>query len=552
VTRRRLLHLPSKSRLLPVCAAAVFACAVTVMLTWPQARYPLKVADHFDPYFSIWRLGHVAHALTRWPVNLFDGNIFYPERNTLAYSDAILLEGIVAAPLMWLHLSPSLAYNIVLLLGFVGSGVGMFILVRHLTGSVAASLVATTVFTALPYRTEHLMHLELQWAMFIPLSLWAVHRTMESGLWRHGLLAGLFLWLQFLSCVYYGVFLSMTLVLFVPLLLTFKGHVPFRRFAPPLVVGALGAVVFTLPYILPYAAASQAVGVRPLDEITRYSALPASYLATSSLNRFWGWTADLWGAPELRLFPGLIAVLLSLGALVHPRRRLVVLYAVTAVVCVQLSFGLNGRVYSLLLGHISALQGFRALARFGIFAGCALAVLTGLGVQALLARTSWTQTGRRAFVCAAIVAMLVEYSNTKVPLSFEVAARPAEVYQALQVTRPGAIIEFPLPNLDNLPGWDPYYQAWSVWHWRPMLNGYSGFYSRRYVEAVTELASFPDPASVKTLRALGVRYVIIHRDFYEAGKYTSLALKLATTPGLTRWGIYKDPVGVADILEVAP
>jgi len=531
---------------------AAFAIAMTVVLTWPQALHPEKVADHFDPYFSVWRLGHVAHALTRWPVDLFDGNIFYPAKNTLAYSDAMLLEGVVAAPLFWAHWSPTLVYNLMLLVGFVGSAVGMFVLARHLTGSIGPSLVATTVFTALPYRIEHLMHLELQWAMFIPLSLWAVHRTMESGRWRHGMLVGLFLWLQFLSCVYYGVFLSMTLALFVPLLLTFKGHVKFTRFAPPLLSGVLLAVLFTMPYAMPYAAASQTLGARPLDEITRYSALPESYLAASSLNRFWGWTAELWGAPELRLFPGLIAVLLAIPAFVHPRRRLVALYVVTAFVVVQLSFGLNGRLYTLLLGHVTALQGFRALARFGIVVGCALAVLAGLGVQAVLARVTWGPLGRRAFICTAIAVMLVEYSHRSIPLSFGVDARPAEVYRALKVAKPGVIIEFPLPDLDNLPGWDPYFQAWSVWHWRPMLNGYSGFYSTQYQDAVRDLSSFPDAASVDTLRRLEVRYVIIHRDFYEKGKYTPLALKLATAQGLTLWGVYKDPVGVADVFEVQP
>ena len=41
-------------------------------------------------------------------------------------------------------------------------------------------------------------------------------------------------------------------------------------------------------------------------------------------------------------------------------------------------------------------------------------------------------------------------------------------------------------------------------------------------------------------------------DFYEKGKYTPLALKLATARGLTLWGVYKDPVGVADVFEVVP
>jgi len=170
----------------------------------------------------------------------------------------------------------------------------------------------------------------------------------------------------------------------------------------------------------------------------------------------------------------------------------------------------------------------------------------------VLTRVSWSTRARRAFICTAMAALVLEYSNRSIPLSFGVAARPAEVYQALRVAKPGVIIEFPLPNLDNLPGWDPYYQAWSVWHWRPMLNGYSGFYSRQYQDTVRGLSGFPDADSVHLLRRLDVRYVIIHRDFYDKGKYTPLALKLATARGLTLWGVYKDPVGLADIFEVAP
>jgi hypothetical protein len=540
----------TRRRALESFGAALFSCAVTALLTWPQIVHPSMVADHFDPYFSVWRLGQVAHALTRWPINLFDGNIFHPAQNTLAYSDATLLQGVSAAPLFWMGLSPTLIYNIVLAMGFVGSGVGMFVLARHLSGANGPALVATTIFTALPYRIEHLMHLELQWAMFVPLSLWAVHRTLESGRWRHGLLTGLFLWLQFLSCVYYGVFLSLVLLIFVPLLFTFKGHVSLRAFAPPLLGGVLLAVVLTIPYALPYAEAARTLGARPLDEITRYSASPVSYLASSELNRLWGWTADRWGAPELRLFPGLVAVAMALAALGHPRRRLVLLYAATAIVVVQLSFGLNGWLFSLLLGHVSALQGFRAWARLGLFAGCAIAVLAALGMQALLARAKWSPAVRRGFFATVIAMMLVEYSNHPIKLSYAIDARPADVYDVLRVAKPGVIVEFPLPDPESLPGYDPNYQAWSVWHWRPMLNGYSGFYSRDYLESVRRLESFPDPDAVATLRDLDVRYVIVHRSFYDEEDYTQLALRMAAAPGLRLWGVFKDSIGPADVFEV--
>ena len=83
----------------------------------------------------------------------------------------------------------------------------MFVLVRHLTGSVGAALVAAAVFTMAPYRIEHFMHLELQWTMWMPLTFWAVHRAIDEAP-GGGVLAGVFLWLQIISCVYYGVFLA--------------------------------------------------------------------------------------------------------------------------------------------------------------------------------------------------------------------------------------------------------------------------------------------------------------------------------------------------------
>jgi len=135
----------------PVLAAAVALAALTIFLTWPQALYlGTKVAVHNDPFFSTWRLAWIAHALRTDPHHLYDANIFYPERNTLAYSDAMLLEGAIGAPFIWAGVSPVLVYNILLLAGIVSSGVGVFVLVRYLTKNAGAALVSAAIFTLMP------------------------------------------------------------------------------------------------------------------------------------------------------------------------------------------------------------------------------------------------------------------------------------------------------------------------------------------------------------------------------------------------------------------
>src|SRR6202022_2474927 len=94
-----------------------------------------RVAAHDDTYLSLWRVLWVSHILPSDFQHLFDGNIFYPHARTLAYSDATLLEALFAAPWLWARPNPVLVYNLLLLTGIVSSGVGMFVLVRYLTGS---------------------------------------------------------------------------------------------------------------------------------------------------------------------------------------------------------------------------------------------------------------------------------------------------------------------------------------------------------------------------------------------------------------------------------
>src|SRR5690242_5487113 len=71
--------------------------AQTAFFTWPMAQgLSSLIVWHIDPPFSVWRLAWVAHQLFVDPANLFNANIFYPEPRTLAYSDAMLLPGMIA------------------------------------------------------------------------------------------------------------------------------------------------------------------------------------------------------------------------------------------------------------------------------------------------------------------------------------------------------------------------------------------------------------------------------------------------------------------------
>ena len=144
---------------------------LTVALTWPQAALLATAVPSFDDsLLSIWRITWIAHAIgSGLPVA--DANIFYPESRTLAYTDAVLLQGMLATPFLLAGASPVLVYNLLILGSIALSGAAMYLLARHLTGSWPASFVAGTIFAFVTYRFDHIMHLELQATVFMPLAI---------------------------------------------------------------------------------------------------------------------------------------------------------------------------------------------------------------------------------------------------------------------------------------------------------------------------------------------------------------------------------------------
>jgi hypothetical protein len=138
-------------RLVAGLGVLLLFAALTVLMTWPQAAHlTTHVANNDDPLLSIWRVSWIAHALAERPADLFNGNIFYPEQRTLAYSDSTLLQGLLAAPFIWAGISNITVYNVLLLSSFALSGAAMFLYAFELTASRWAAAIAGIVFAIAP------------------------------------------------------------------------------------------------------------------------------------------------------------------------------------------------------------------------------------------------------------------------------------------------------------------------------------------------------------------------------------------------------------------
>jgi hypothetical protein len=532
---------PKPSRRLALAAEALLVALgfalVTAVVTWPQpALLGTHSHGHHDALFSMWRLSWIAHALST-PASLFDAPIFWPVTGTLAFSDAVLLQGLAAWPALAAGLPVLPVYNVLLLAGPWASALGAYLLARRLTGSRSGGLVAGLVFGFAPYRIEHAMHLELQWSQWMPLALWALHRTWSSGRFTDGALTGLCVLLQFLSCIYYGVFLALFLVLVTPVLWWRHGPARPTRVVLALVVGALLVAPALVAYAMPYRQSQAQLGGRSPEEIARWSATPSSYLSTPWENRLYGsWTWRL-GASEARLFPGTVAIVLALVALWRPG-RMVVVYAWGLVCAVVMSFGTNTPVYGLALAAIPPLGGLRAPARFAMLATLALAVLAGFGCARLLRnRPQWAQA---AVGLVAAIAMTAEYASTFGPL--HAWPQRAPMYANWLATQPrGVVLELPVPAAHALPLFEGEWSYLGMFHGHPLVNGYSGYFPRPYVDLLGALGGFPSDESLWALGKRDVRYVVLHEDRYPQGDFLELLGRIERYPCLERVGRFPDP-----------
>ena len=499
---------------LNVAVALTFA-ALTVLVTYPQVRgFATSVPYHSDPYFSMWRLGWVAHALRTDPRGLFDANIFYPAHDTLAYSDAMLLPGVVLAPLFWAGVHPVIIYNSALFTALALSGYTAFLLTRRLTGSVGAAMVAGVIYAFAPYRFTHYVHLELQMVFWIPIALWLLHRIMADGRVRDGILLGLTVAAQLLSCIYAGIFALTYFTLVVPALLALTGISHARRLLAPILVAALLTIAIVAPYALVYMRTERSVGAHSIDSIRVYSASMASYLSAPAVNRLYGWTAitDPLRVDELNLFPGTVAAALALLGALRGQGRVRFAYLAGLALAVEMSRGASSFMYLWLFEHVGAFRALRSPARIDILVNLSLAVLSGYGVAFLLARIGHCTWRHLAGVSLAAL-LIVEYASAPVIAPAPIASR----IDKLLSTRPAAIIvELPLTSPRGIWGsldWLYMYQGMN--HFQRMLNGYSGRAPAALYQLRDAMASFPDDRSLTYLRDRRVDYVVVRAGLYE-------------------------------------
>jgi hypothetical protein len=514
----------ARRRILEWSAVIVGFSALVAVFTWPQIVRMDSVPDLGDPLFSIWRLSWINHQLPRHPLSLFDGNMFFPERYTLTYSDPVLVSALMSAPLFWLGLNRVVIYNIVFLSAWVLSGAAMYLLARSLTGRRDAAIVASVVFTLYPYRFDHYSHLELQMTIGMPIALWALHRTLARARTADGMATGGAFALQMLSSLYYGVFMVVYLAVVGGALWAGR-HFP-RGPVLKLVAGAALAAILIAPIATTYQAGKAVVGERNDAEVKAFSAVGHDYLEPHFRARIY----QRWVDPRLherQLFPDITPVALAVIGAWPPLSVATIAYTTALTVVFDASLGTNGMVFPWLRASVPGYRSLRVSPRFSILGGMTLAILCGYGASRLFAR--WPR-GRTPLLLAMLGAMMIE-ALPDIRLE-RVWPEPPAIYRSLDARSPHVLAEFPTWEQTGDSAMDTRYIYFSTFHWQKLVNGYSGYFPPSYVEFQHRTRDFPSDAALAYLRDRGVEYVGWHGAFSKPGRAERTAAILDARPDL--------------------
>lgn len=301
-------------------AAAIFTAG---LMTWPllprAADHVLQAAFYWDAYTNAMIMaGRVDALLGRSPLSLYEDYFFAPLPNSIVFNENLVGLSLVFAPFYLASGNPLWAYNLTLLTSLASSVFFTYLLVRRLTHSGYAGVLAGVAFAFCPYVMFELGRIQLVATQWIPLCLLMLHRVME----RRQPLDVALLWLAFLlqvgTCLYYAMFL-MPLLALAGVILLFRQPPP-RKVLLQLAAGGVLAALLAFAVVHPYFSVRDAFTLERSPEFaSRYDGklgfllnVPPTNLSLTALRHEGAYR----GAHEEIAFPGFVVFgtcLLSLG-----------------------------------------------------------------------------------------------------------------------------------------------------------------------------------------------------------------------------------------------
>lgn len=482
-------------------------------------NFSTNLLDWNDYPLFVWIMQHnIEHFRSLTFSNFFDTNIFYPFKGNLLFSDLFLPTSLVGFLVQIFTKNPITVFNSVFFLVLIVNPVACFFFWKNFFTSKWLLFFATLITAFSPFVIINAYHFQMLniWPMFFCLGFLL---KKELSL-KNAILGGAFLAIQFLTGVYYAVFIIFILVIWY--LFKFwevkKSRIEMFNLFRNLPVCFFVFFILSGFFVMKYMQVAKAYSiVRAYWEYVIYAASPTDYiflpykslLAETGFFQRWN-SFNAHGSAAG--FPGFVLLILSLLGIfgyqtIHKIKSISLkltnqtLFFFILLIC-GFVFSLGPRLsvngvylaiplpYSLFLKLVPLFEPIRADSRWAFLVYLSLAYFACLGIQKL------TKMFRKEAII--ILGLSLLYVVEIVPTNRNTESKQYynAVYDTVKtvcLTRPSVLLEYPLTqdkkdaNIVTNLSYKTQMLLASTQHKCNIVNGYSGFTPVDYERYETEL-----------------------------------------------------------------
>lgn len=535
-------------RFQPWIAGIVTAVGSAVIFLYPSILHITKppTLDHGDYYLVVSILRH-------WMDVILNGHwdtwttlpMMYGVKNSLFFSDNHVLQALMALPWYILTRDIITTTNILSVLIMVLSVWSMYLFLYHVTRNGWASAVGSVICVYNPYVYARFPDQMILYTLFlIPLIFLLVEKNLERPTSRRLFLLFICLSAQLLSSLYYSVFLSVILPVYIGIRL-WQTKVNVLRFFR---IGALlGLAVFLGVTFWTYTSYHEVYAYTDIGRSTTeteyfYAAWPADWLVTAPNFIVWAPVgnslAGILGdsirpnSPlEMSLFWGLTPILLFISSFFWVARTRYRALWISSVTCLAIGviLSLGPRIHLTTYIALPSIYGvvawvqpafgyLRSVSRFAMVVFFFLSIICAMTVDTV------TSNKPRAWVLCVTLLILLAVEYQKQPMQFFTPdSGLLRVYTAIQ-KNPEIHVVLELPMVSNMDKYivgsrqvtnEPSRFYYQTIHGKILFNGNSGFIPPVIFErGDLVMIHFPTVPKLTLLRQWGVDAIVVHPQEY--------------------------------------
>jgi hypothetical protein len=500
-----------------ICSAAFIVC-VSLWSVWPVVKNA-KTSFVFgeEDVLITWILGQTIQKVPHQLGEIFQGNIFYPFKNTFGYSVLLVPSALISYIPVKLTGNYILAFNFALVLGQISTMLIVFLLFYQLVKSQLAAILGTVVLTLSQIRMSYFVHLQMwtmQWWLVSVLMLWKFRQNSKvKYLYLASLFVAIQVWESLLPVFFVGMIGAILFIGKLKLLKQYIKHV---------VASAVLILFLTLPVLITYYTVSRDFNyVRPIREAAHFS---------MSLDGLWH--SNIFSLPLFGLFA--LSILMILKKYVGKDRNIKWFLAIV----------LSG--YIMALGPVAKWGGKTIKFFEKIFIPLPYGILYYLvpGFKALRTPIRWTWLwafGASAVIAIAFAKYKSKYKNTLIILAIIIAlvggktitevkkplllSKYPKVYLWLKDQSGEVVVELPMYTwgVGDKYIQEYYRMFYSLEHGKKLVNGASGFIPPKRERLIARMwKNYPSRELEDELIEIGVDYVIVHKDEYDKLKLSEI------------------------------